>query len=289
MAYILEKQNDSIKVYSSFNEVEDTYNKINLRGWYIKKYNLNIPSLIVKAATPELYSKLDKLIDMVNLFKPRGAVPNKLVDWGEPSSTSILVRRGGKIEIGRRRSFGKSGVNVVPISNAEKDGNWGFFSDAKKYCGECGYEDPVYGGHHYYVPEGTPEYNKWSNWMTEKYNRLTNYAFISKEKPLPLRITPERAEFMEKLRPAHAYLGEVDLSRLISDWATAGLCRVSQGSKFIYDKNGYFVMELEEVESGDPLEAFLIMESYLEASELQRAFSITTSYMKTHLLDNYKK
>ena len=280
LIYVLEKQKGSMKVYSvEVQELfEDTYNKIRLRPWYITRYKLNVPSLVVKAANPELYNKLDKLIDMVNLFKPRGAVPNKLVDWNEPKSTSILVRRGGKIEIGRRKSYGKSGINVVPISDGDKNGPGGFFSDAKFYCGEDGYEDPVYGGHHYYVPEGTPEYQKWAKWMDKKYNKLTNYAFVENERPKPFDMTKERAKLNNQLESAYAYFERVPSSTIIKDWAYEGLCKMNEGQTFIYDKHGYFIMETAELDERDNGEALFRIKQYLDNSELSKALSVVRKY-----------
>ena len=232
-------------------EFEDSYSRVHLRDYYITKYKLKAPGKVDKMIMPSTYEALSSLINDINCLKPREFVPNKKVTT-DVEGTSKLIRSKDKTRIeicyrvrnksGKIESSAKSN-NTCYISIADREL---FFKHAK----EAG--SPVrdsFGHDHYYLDYNDYNFWYWSEFMDREYYRLAGIT-PPKTPQKPQWTTPEK-ELAETCLAAYTYTAPGTDGAIFERMAERGLAMINDKGTSLYNINGYWICEFEELAEKD--------------------------------------
>ena len=279
--YIIKKlRGKLISIELSNYQMVDSYSSVKVREYYINELGLRAPYKVDSKLTPDLYNKLESLINEINLFKPRANVPNRkfISDVTRPGDISKLIRksdlsritlcfRSMNKETGYRDECRGSSPNTCFISESE---SWD--------CYKTFYSEPGYNGEVHYIDRTHPNWEYWFRYMDKEYERLTGIKVEREVK----RSFPNSdiGKFSKCLLSYSETVRGSDLE-ILKELSSAGLCRINEKQTSLYDKDGYWICRLEELLEKDR-EGIMIKSILrnLTNSELSIANTIIDRYIK---------
>lgn len=275
MYKLSKKKNGVLEIELAKVDFEDSFSAVHLRPYYLNKYGLQAGSRVTKDLQPTIYSSLVELINRINLFKPRTEVPNKTVSY-EVTGRSKLIRSSDKSTI--KLAYRKGGLST-PGGKA-KSPNTCYLSESQAF--QCYHsfkkEQGLYGNTYTLTPEYNRQlFNYWSDYMDKAYSDRAGVKYEKPQKREPVLDQDPRE--LELLYEGYAYVKPGTDRQILEDLASYLLCRINEKGTSLYDKDGYWICEIEEFENKDS-EAFMISKiaSRLNTGEIKRAQKVMDKY-----------